>query len=249
MFENIHIFSGKKNIYKPTVFSQNLVEHLEQFFGTAHLAPMEITRRIDEPIRSAPALAPSQDKYRSTQMEYKRPGACPNKTLKRYQAVPSPNARELRRLSAKSHLGKPGQSDFVVFDHSVMDAHHCGLRFGAKDCCALLLQHEASAAADIEAFCTLAQNCDLLPDLGIIVNFGNSAHRAAEIYASLETKRVGGRKIVTKFIGFAPALQGGSKFRSLETMSLQNITFELLDLKYNANPHKVPKELFASSLH
>jgi hypothetical protein len=249
MFENIHIFSGKKNIYKPTVFSQNLVEHLEQFFGTAHLAPMEITRRIDEPIRSAPALAPSQDKYRSTQMEYKRPGACPNKTLKRYQAVPSPNARELRRLSAKSHLGKPGQSDFVVFDHSVMDAHHCGLRFGAKDCCALLLQHEASAAADIEAFCTLAQNCDVLPDLGIIVNFGNSAHRAAEIYASLETKRVGGRKIVTKFIGFAPALQGGSKFRSLETMSLQNITFELLDLKYNANPHKVPKELFASSLH
>ncbi len=249
MFENIHIFSGKKNIYKPTVFSQNLVEHLEQFFGTAHLAPMDIMRGIDEPIRSAPALAPSQDKYRSTQMEYKRPGVCPNKTLKRYQAVPSPNARELCRLSAKSHLGKPGQSDFVVFDHSVMDAHHCGRRFGAKDCCALLLQHEASAAADIEAFCTLAQNCDVLPDLGIIVNFGNSAHRAAEIYASLETKRVGGRKIVTKFIGFAPALQGGSKFRSLETMSLQNITFELLNLKYNANPHKVPKELFASSLH
>ena len=249
MFENIHIFSDKKNIYKPTVFSQNLVEHLEQFFGTAHLAPMEITRRIDEPIRSAPALAPSQDKYRSTQMEYKRPGACPNKTLKRYQAVPSPNARELRRLSAKSHLGKPGQSDFVVFDHSVMDAHHCGLRFGAKDCCALLLQHEASAAADFEAFCALAQNCNVMPDLGIIINFGNSAHRAAEIYASLETKRVGGRKIVTKFIGFAPALQGGSKFRSLATMSLQNITFELLNLKYNANPHKVPKELFASSLH
>jgi hypothetical protein len=73
MFENIHIFSDKKNIYKPTVFSQNLVEHLEQFFGTAHLAPMEITRRIDEPIRSTPALAPSQDKYRSTQTEYKRP--------------------------------------------------------------------------------------------------------------------------------------------------------------------------------
>ena len=73
MFENIHIFSGKKNIYKPTVFSQNLVEHLEQFFGTAHLAPMEITRRIDDPIRSAPALAPAQDSHRSTQMEYQRP--------------------------------------------------------------------------------------------------------------------------------------------------------------------------------
>ena len=249
MFENIHIFSDKKNIYKPTVFSQNLVEHLEQFFGTAHLAPMEITRRIDEPIRSAPALAPSQDKYRSTQMEYKRPGACPNKTLKRYQAVPSPNARELRRLSARSQWGKPDQSDFVVFDHSLMDADPCDLRFGAKDRCALLLQHEASAAADIEAFCTLAQNYDAMPDLGIIINFGNSAHGAAEIYASLETKRVGGRKIATKFIGFAPALQGGSKFRALATMSLQNITFELLNLKYNANPHKVPKELFASSLH
>ena len=249
MFENIHIFSGKKNIYKPTVFSQNLVEHLEQFFGTAHLAPMEITRRIDEPIRSAPALAPAQDSYRSTQMEYQRPGACPSKTLKRYQAVPSPNARELRRLSARSQWGKPDQSDFVVFDHSLMDAHHCDLRFGEKDCCALLLQHEASAAADIEAFCALAQNCNVMPDLGIIINFGNSAHRAAEIYASLETKRVDGRKIATKFIGFAPALQGGSKFRSLATMSLQNITFELLNLKYNANPHKVPKELFASSLH
>ena len=57
MFKNIHIFSGKKNIYKPTVFSQNLVEHLEQFFGTANLAPMEITRRIDDPIRNAPAFA------------------------------------------------------------------------------------------------------------------------------------------------------------------------------------------------
>ena len=249
MFENIHIFSGKKNIYKPTVFSQNLVEHLEQFFGTAHLAPMEITRRIDDPIRSAPALAPAQDSRRSTQMEYQRPGACPSKTLKRYQAAPSPNARELRRLSARSQWGKPEQSDFVVFDHSLMDAHPCDLRFGAKDRCALLLQHEASAAADIEAFCALAQNCDVLPDLGIIVNFGNSAHRAAEIYASLETKRVGGWKIATKFIGFAPALHGGSKFRSLATMSLQNITFELLNLKYNANPHKVPKELFASSLH
>jgi hypothetical protein len=89
----------------------------------------------------------------------------------------------------------------------------------------------------------------VLPDLGIIVNFGNSAHRAAEIYASFDTKRVGGRKIATKFIGFAPALQGGSKFRSLATMSLQNITFELLNLKYNANPHIVPKELYASSLH
>ena len=149
MFENIHIFSGKKNIYKPTVFSQNLVEHLEQFFGTAHLAPMEITRRIDDPIRSALALAPAQDSHRSTQMEYQRPGACPSKTLKRYQAAPSPNARELRRLSARSQWGKPEQSDFVVFEHSLMDAHPGDLRFGAKDRCALLLQHEASAAADI----------------------------------------------------------------------------------------------------
>ena len=107
MFENIHIFSGKKNIYKPTVFSQNLVEHLEQFFGTAHLAPIEITRRIDDPIRSALALAPAQDSHRSTQMEYQRPGACPSKTLKRYQAVPSPNARELHRLSARSQWCKP----------------------------------------------------------------------------------------------------------------------------------------------
>ena len=249
MLENIHIFSGKKNIHKPTVFSQNLVEHLEQFFGTAYLAPREITRCIEDPIRSAPALAPAHDSHRSTQMEYQRPGAFPSKNLKRYQAVPSPNARELRRLSARSQWGKPDQSDFVVFDHSLMDAHPCDLRFGAKDRCALLLQHEASAAADIEAFCALAQNCDVMPDLGIIVNFGNSAHRAAEIYASLEIKRVGERKIATKFIGFAPALQGGSKFRSLETMSLQNITFELLNLKYNANSHKVPKELFASSLH
>ena len=158
MFENIHIFSGKKNIYNPTVFSQNLVEHLEQFFGTAHLAPMEITLRIAEPIRSTPALAPSQDKYRYTQTEYKRPGACPNQTLKRYQAAPSPNARELRRLSARSQWGKPDQSDFVVFDHSLMDAHPCALRVGVKDRCALLLQHEASAAADIEAFCAWAQN-------------------------------------------------------------------------------------------
>lgn len=249
MFENIHIFSGKKNIYKPTVFSQNLVEHLEQFFGTAHLAPMEITRRIDDPIRSAPALAPAQDSRRSTQMEYQRPGACPSKTLKRYQAAPSPNARELRRLSARSQWGKPEQSDFVVFDHSLLNAHSFDLRFGAKDRCALLLQDEASAAADLEAFCTLAQNFDVMPDLGIIVNFGTSAHRAAEIYASFESKRLDGRKIATKFIGFAPALQGGAKFRSLATMSLQNITFELLNLKYNANPHKVPKELFASSLH
>ena len=249
MFENIHIFSSKKNIYKPTVFSQNLMEHLEQFFGTAHLAPMEITRRIDDPIRNTPALDPAQDSHRSTQMEYQRPRACPSKTLKRYQAVPSPNARELRRFSARSQRGKPDQSDFVVFDHSLMDAHPCDLGFGAKDRCALLLQDAASAAADIEAFCALSQNCDVMPDLGIIVNFGNSAHRAAEIYASLETKRVGGWKIATKFIGFAPALHGGSKFRSLATMSLQNITFELLNLKYNANPHKVPKELFASSLH
>ena len=249
MFENIHIFSSKKNIYKSTVFSQNLVEHLEQFFGTAHLAPMEITRRIDKPVRSEPGFAPAQGRYRSTQMDYQRPGTCPSKTLKRYQAVPSPNARELRRLSARSQWGKPDRSDFVVFDHSLMHVHPGDLRFGAKDRCALLLQHEASAVADIEAFCALAQNYDVMPDLGIIVNFGNSAHRAAEIYASVETKRVSGRKIATKFIGFAPALQGGSKFRSLATMSLQNITFELLNLKYNANSHKVPKELFASSLH
>ena len=249
MFENIHIFSGKKNIYKPTVFSQNLVEHLEQFFGTANLAPMEITRRIDEPICSASELAAAQDSHRSTQMEYQRPGACPSKTLKRYQAVPSLTARDLRRLSARSQWGKPDQSDFVVFDHSLMDSHSFDLRFGSKDRFALLLQNEASATADLEAFCTLAQNCDVMPDLGIIVNFGNSAHRAAEIYASFESKRPDGRKIATKFIGFAPALQGGSKFRSLATMSLQNITFELLNLKYNANPHMVPKELFASSLH
>jgi hypothetical protein len=249
MFEKIHIFSGKKNIYKPTVFSQNLVEHLEQFFGTAHLAPLEITRRIDEPVLSAPSLASAQDSNRSTQMKYQRPGACPSKTLKRYQAVPSPNARELRRLSSRLQWCKPDQSDFVVFDHSLMDAHPCDLRFGAKDRCALLLQHEVSAAADIEAFWALAQNCDVMPDLGIIVNFGNSAHRAAEIYASLENQRVDRRKIATKFIGFAPALRRGSKFRSLATMSLQNITFELLNLKYNANPHTVPKELFASSLH
>ena len=58
MFENIHIFSGKKNIYKPTVFSQNLVEHLEQFFGTAHLAPMDITRRIDDPFAARLHWAP-----------------------------------------------------------------------------------------------------------------------------------------------------------------------------------------------
>ena len=249
MFENIHIFSGKKNIYKPTVFSQNLVEHLEQFFGTAHLAPIDIMRRIDEPVRSAPALASAQESHRSTQIEYQRPGACTSKTLKRYQALPSPNVRELRRLPARSQRGKPDQTDFVVFDHSLMDSHSFDLRFGAKDRCALLLQNEASAAADLEAFCTLAQNCDVMPDLGIIVNFGNSAHRAAEIYASLDTKRPDGRKIATKFIGFAPALQGGSKFRSLATMSLQNITFELLNLKYNANPHTVPKELYASSLH
>ena len=249
MFENIHIFSFKKNIYKPTIFSQNLVEHLDQFFGTAHLAPMEITRRIDESVRGAPALVPAQDSHRSIQMENQRPGACPRKTLKRYQALPSPNARELRRLSARSQRGKSRQSDFVVFDHSLIDTHLFDLRFGAKDRCALLLQHEASATADIEAFCALAQNYDVMPDLGIIVNFGNSAHRAAEIYASLETKCVSGRKIGTKFVGFAPALQSGSKFRSLATMSLQNITFELLNLKYNANPHKVPKELFASSLH
>ena len=249
MFENIHIFSGKKNIYKPTVFSQNLVEHLEQFFGTAHLAPMDISRRIDEPVRSAPALGSAQESHRSTQIEYQRPRACTSKTLKRYQALPSPNARELRRLSARSQRGNPDQSDFVVFDHSLLDAHSFGLRFGAKDRCALLLQDEASAAADLEAFCTLAQNFDVMPDLGIIVNFGNSAHRAAEIYVSCESKRPDGRKIATKFIGFAPALQGGAKFRSLATMSLQNITFELLNLKYNANPHTVPKELYASSLH
>ena len=249
MFENIHIFSFKKNIYKPTVFSQNLVEHLEQFFGTAHLAPMEISRQIDESVRSEPALASAQESHRLAQIEYQRPGACTSKTLKRYQALPSPNACEFRRLSARSRRGKPDQSDFVVFDHSLMDSHSLDLRFGVKDRCALLLQHEASAAADLEAFCTLAQNCDVMPDLGIIVNFGNSAHRAAEIYASFESKRPGGRKIATKFIGFAPALQGGSKFRSLATISLQNITFELLNLKYNANPHTVPKELYASSLH
>ena len=99
MFENIHIFSGKKNIYKPTVFSRNLVEHLEQFFGTAHLAPMDISRRIDEPVRSAPALGSAQGSHRSTQIEYQRPRACTSKTLKRYQALPSPNARELARLA------------------------------------------------------------------------------------------------------------------------------------------------------
>lgn len=249
MFQNIHIFSCKKNIYKPTVFSQNLVEHLEQFFGTAHLAPMEISRRIDEPVRSEPALAYVQGSHRLAQIGYQRPGACTSKTLKRYHALPSPNACDLRRLSARSRRGKPDQSDFVVFDHSLMDSHSFDLRFGVKDRCALLLQHEASAAADLEAFCTLAQNCDVMPDLGIIVNFGNSAYRAAEIYASFDAKRTGGRKIATKFIGFAPAFQGGSKFRSLATISLQNITFELLNLKYNANPHTVPKELYASSLH
>ena len=249
MLENIHIFSGKKNIYKPTVFSQNLVEHLQQFFGTAHLAPMDIIWRKKESAYTEPTLKATKGGLNSTQIEYQRSGVCPSKTLKRYEALPLPNARDLRRLSARSQRGKPEQSDFVLFDHSLINAHSFDLQISAHDRCALLLQNETSVVADFEAFCALMQNFDVMPDLGIIVNFGNSAHRAAEIHASFDNKRAGSQNVATKFFGFAPALRGGPKFRSLATMLLQNITFELLNLKYNANPHKVPKELFASSLH
>ncbi|MGB0609124.1 MAG: MinD/ParA family ATP-binding protein, partial [Paracoccaceae bacterium] len=83
----------------------------------------------------------------------------------------------------------------------------------------------------------------------ILVNHGFCGNKAAEKYDRLNDLLTSIGGLSYRFIGFVPSFKNDPKFKTLETMALQNIAHELLDLKYDDKIHKIPKAMFEGALN
>jgi hypothetical protein len=85
--------------------------------------------------------------------------------------------------------------------------------------------------------------------IGIIVDTGSCLWEAWDVYSHFKVILGSAQSGSISFLGHLPQTKNKQKYDTLEIMALQNIALGLLDLKYEANPHSIPSEMFEGFLH
>ena len=140
-------------------------------------------------------------------------------------------------------------SDFIVLDG---DFGPLGLKAVNKtkiDELVIVLEDTVSRYSEAYQFIKDAVHQSGIRRFNILVNCGICRNRAEDIYDRLDGLLGGINGLEYRFIGFVPSFNNDPKFKTLETLTLQNIAHELLDLKYGDKIHKIPKAMFEGALH
>ena len=146
-----------------------------------------------------------------------------------------------------------GNGDFAA-DFAVLDAGFGRTGFdiakgGKADELVVVLEDTVSRYSEAYQFIKNGLKQAGGRSFNILVNHGFCGNKAAETYGRLDDMLNGIGGLSYRFIGFVPSFKNDPKFKTLETMTLQNIAHELLDLKYDDKIHNIPKAMFEGALN
>lgn len=149
---------------------------------------------------------------------------------------------------ARSNL-KQNTYDFAVLDLDLGKSGFNAIKSAKIDEIVIVLEDTVSRYSEAYQFIKKAVQQSDVRRFNVLVNCGICRNLADDIFDRLDGLLSDINGLDYRFIGFVPSFKNDPKLKTLETLTLQNIAHELLDLKYGDKLHKIPKAMFEGALH
>lgn len=252
-------FCSDKNQTQKNLIAGSFAAHLQTYFGPTKLINVASKSYFsnvlcsanvgyEEPfVRSTPL---SERELYLEKLFYNQDAFCAD--LRRSELSISRSAERIKTaFDLTAHA--PG-SDGYAADFTVLDAGFGSTGFDVAqeakiDELVVVLEDTVSRYSKAYQFIQDGLNQMEGRRFNIVVNNGLCGNQAAETYDRLDDLLNGIGGLSYRFVGFVPSFKNDPKFRTIETMSLQNIAHELLDLKYDDKVNTIPRAMFEGALN
>lgn len=252
-------FCSDKNQTVKTPIARHFAAHLQTYFGPTTLIDAVANSYFNDVLAPANYMGKavlgrgkmlSEHDLYLEQTFYNQDAFCANP--KRSELRITPRSKPATDAVLQTPTGATTGGD--VNDFQVLDAGFgCSQLATAKgadpDELVVVLEDTVSRYSEAYQFIKNGLKQTGGRSFSILVNHGFCGNKAAEKYDRLNDLLTSIGGLSYRFIGFVPSFKNDPKFKTLETMALQNIAHELLDLKYDDKIHKIPKAMFEGALN
>ena len=252
-------FCSDKNQAQKNLIARSFAAHLQTYFGSTKLVDHAAKSYFSNVLCTANTAAqgPFAHLKRLSERElylekvfYNQDAFCAD--LRRSELRISRGAE--RTGTALGLTAHANGSDGYAADFTVLDAGFGSTGFDmaneAKlDELVVVLEDTVSRYSEAYQFIKNGLNQIDGRRFNIVVNHGFCGNQAADIYDRLDDMLNGVDGLSYRFVGFVPSFKNDPKFRTLETMSLQSIAHELLNLTYDDKVNTIPRAMFEGALN
>ena len=251
-------FCSNKNQTVKTPIARHFAAHLQTYFGPTTLTDAVVNSYFNDVLAPANYMGKavlgrgkilSEHDLYLEKTSYNLEAFCANPKRSELRITPRSKLATNAVLQTPTGAATGGYvNDFRVLDAGFGCSQFATAKGADLDELVVVLEDTVSRYSEAYQFIkSLKQTGGR--SFSILVNHGFCGNKAAEKYDRLNDLLISIGGLSYRFIGFVPSFKNDPKFKTLETMALQNIAHELLDLKYDDKIHKIPKSMFEGALN